>query len=120
MTIDRPRVEQTSALRPLWQEAFGDSQAYLDSFFTLAFSPDRCRCMTEGNRVTAAVYWFDCSCGQDKIAYVYASEDDFSSAFFNDFFRILHNFFYATVAASATGKRYGAVATEVIASVLYF
>ena len=72
MTIDRPRVEQISALRQLWQEAFGDSQDYLDSFFSLAFSPDRCRCMTEGHRVTAAVYWFDCSYKGEKLAYLYA------------------------------------------------
>lgn len=72
MTIDKPRTGQIPALRQLWQEAFGDSEAYLDSFFSLAFSPDRCRCVTENNRVAAALYWFDCSCRGERFAYLYA------------------------------------------------
>lgn len=72
MTIDSPKPEQIPQLRQLWQEAFGDTDAYLDSFFTLGFSPERCRCITEGGRVTAALYWFDCSCQGEKLAYLYA------------------------------------------------
>ena len=72
MTIDSPKPEQLRQLRLLWQEAFGDTDAYLDSFFSLAFSPDRCRCVTEGGRVTAALYWFDCRCQGEKLAYLYA------------------------------------------------
>lgn len=72
MTIDAPRPEQTVQLRRLWQEAFHDTEAYLDSFFSLAFSPDRSRCVTEDGRVAAALYWFDCSCMGKKFAYLYA------------------------------------------------
>lgn len=72
MTIDAPKPEQTAQLRQLWKEAFGDTDAYLDSFFAIAFSCDRCRCVTEDGRVTAALYWFDCSCGGKKMAYLYA------------------------------------------------
>ena len=72
MTIDAPNVEQTAWLRRLWKEAFGDSDAFLDRFFTIAYSPDRCRCVTADGRVTAALYWFDCDCQGEKLAYLYA------------------------------------------------
>lgn len=72
MTIDMPGLEQIPRLRQLWQEAFGDTDAFLDSFFSLAFSPERCRCVTEGDKVTAALYWFDCGCSGGKLAYLYA------------------------------------------------
>ena len=60
MTIDSPKIDQLPQLRALWKEAFGDTDAYLDSFFTLGFSPERCRCVTEDGQVSAALYWFDC------------------------------------------------------------
>lgn len=72
MTIDGPKCDQIRQLRWLWQEAFGDTEAFLNSFFSLAFSPDRCRCVTEDGRVTAALYWFDCLCQGEKLAYLYA------------------------------------------------
>ena len=72
MTIDAPKAEQTARLRRLWKEAFGDSEEFLDSFFSLAFAPERCRCVTEAGQVTAALYWFDCSCRGEKMAYLYA------------------------------------------------
>lgn len=72
MTIDRPKPEQICQLRQLWQEAFGDTEAFLDSFFSLAFSTERCLCITEHDRVVAALYWFDCSCHGRKMAYLYA------------------------------------------------
>ena len=72
MTIDLPKPGQIPQLRQLWQEAFGDSDAFLDSFFSLSFAPERCRCVTEENHVTAALYWFDCSCHGGKMAYLYA------------------------------------------------
>lgn len=72
MTIDAPKLWQIPQLRQLWQEAFGDSDAFLDSFFSLSFAPERCRCVTEENHVAAALYWFDCSCHGGKMAYLYA------------------------------------------------
>lgn len=72
MTIDTPGAEQTAQLRRLWQEAFGDSDAFLNSFFSLAFAPERCRCVTAENRIVAALYWFDCTCRGEKMAYLYA------------------------------------------------
>lgn len=72
MWIDRPGPEALPQLRRLWQLAFGDTEEFLDLFFSTAYSPDRCRCITEANRITAALYWFDCSCNGQKLAYLYA------------------------------------------------
>lgn len=72
MTIDYPKSENIPGLRRLWQEAFGDSDAFLDSFFATGFSPGRCRCIVEEGQIVAAHYWFDCSCNGRKIAYLYA------------------------------------------------
>lgn len=76
MTIDAPKQEQIHQLRRLWKEAFGDTDAFLDSFFGIAFSENRCRCVTEDGRVRAALYWFDCGCAGEKMAYLYAVATD--------------------------------------------
>lgn len=72
MRIDHPSREDTPALRQLWKLAFGDSDEFLDIFFTTAFSPSRCRCLRLEWEIAAVLYWFDCSCGDQKIAYLYA------------------------------------------------
>lgn len=71
MTIDCPTPAQLPALQALWQEAFGDSEEFIDLFFQNGFRFDRCRVLTEGT-VLGAVYWFDCSCRGFRYAYVYA------------------------------------------------
>ena len=72
MTIDAPLRSQIPQLRTLWREAFGDSEEFIDGFCETALSADRCRCVTEGGQVVAAVYWFDCSCQGQAVAYLYA------------------------------------------------
>ena len=72
MTIDAPKTAQIPQLRQLWKEAFGDTDTFLDSFFSLAFAPERCRCITLGDTVPSALYWFDCTCRGEKWAYLYA------------------------------------------------
>ena len=72
MIIDRPQESQLPQLRRLWQEAFGDSGEFLDGFYGAAFSRERCRCAVEDGQVTAAIYWFDCQCRGQKLAYLYA------------------------------------------------
>lgn len=72
MIIDRPTKQQIPHLRKLWSEAFGDTEAFLDTFFSTAFSPERCRCISQENTVSAALYWFDCVFSGRKIAYIYA------------------------------------------------
>lgn len=74
MIIDNPT--NTEPLRRLWKQAFGDTDAFLNSFFTFGFSPDRCRQITVDGNVVAALYWFDCSFQGKKIAYLYAVATD--------------------------------------------
>ena len=72
MTIDSPRPDQTPALRQLWQQAFGDTDEFLDGFFSVGFAPERCRIVLMDNQVVAALYWFDCEWASEKVAYLYA------------------------------------------------
>lgn len=72
MIIGKPEITQYSQLRALWQEAFSDTDFFIDAFFQTAFSDDRCRCAVEDDRVAAALYWFTCSCEGKNIAYLYA------------------------------------------------
>lgn len=76
MIIDRPQPGDIPALRRLWQQAFGDTEAFLDSFFTVGFSPDRCRCLWKDENLAAALYWFDCSWEEKPAAYLYAVATD--------------------------------------------
>jgi GNAT superfamily N-acetyltransferase len=66
----------TDKLRALWKTVFGDSDAFLDAFFAIAYSPDRCHYLTVGEDVVSALYWFDCSYSGGKLAYIYAVATD--------------------------------------------
>jgi len=72
MKIDHPDSPLVPQLRQLWKEAFGDTDAFLDIFFSTAFDPRRCRCITEDGQMLAALYWFDVTCQGQRFAYVYA------------------------------------------------
>lgn len=72
MNIKRPGQAQIPQLRQLWKQAFGDSDAFLDIFFSTAFAPERCRCVVDGETVAAALYWFSCEAGGQPVAYIYA------------------------------------------------
>ena len=72
MIIDAPSYTQIPALRSLWQQAFGDTDSFLDTFFATAFSPARCRCITRNGQLAAALYWFDCALETQQLAYLYA------------------------------------------------
>lgn len=72
MRIEHPASTDLPQLRALWKEAFGDTDSYLDIFFSAAFSPDRCMCVYTDSRVAAAAYWMDCSIGEHTAAYIYA------------------------------------------------
>lgn len=62
----------TDSLKALWKTVFGDTNAFIDSFFRIAYSPDRCRYMEENGEAICALYWFDCSYEGGKLAYIYA------------------------------------------------
>lgn len=72
MKLDAPHQRQIPGLRRLWKLAFEDTDAFLDTFFSTAFAPDRCRCVTLHDQVVAALYWFRCELEGQKLAYLYA------------------------------------------------
>ena len=76
MNFEHPGKEQIPQLVQLWKEAFGEYDGFWELFLETAFSSDHCRCIEESGQVIAGFYWFDCSCGEDKIAYVYAVVTD--------------------------------------------
>lgn len=59
-------------LRNLWKLAFGDTDEFLDGFFSTAYGAERCRFLTDGEEITAALYWLDCQLGAETYAYLYA------------------------------------------------
>lgn len=63
---------EVAQLRTLWKEAFGDTDAFLDGFYNLAFSTDRCCVAVQTESVVSAAYWFPCTCRGMQVAYVYA------------------------------------------------
>ena len=76
MIIEHPVREDIPALRALWKQAFGDTDAFLDSFFSLAFSADRAMVAREDNKVVGALYWLDCLWGEKRLSYIYAVATD--------------------------------------------
>ena len=76
MRFDHPTAHQTGALRALWRQAFGDTEEFLDQFFSTGFSPRHCRCAMENGQLAAALYWFDCEFDGRKLAYLYAIATD--------------------------------------------
>lgn len=78
MTMRYPTDSDIPALRRIWKEAFGDSDAFLDSFFAAAFSPERCRIADE-NGAKSVLYWFDCTLDGRRFAYLYAVATDKAS-----------------------------------------
>ena len=72
MIIDAPCYDDIPALRSLWKEAFGDGDAFLDGFFSTAFSPDRSACAKESGNLLGMLYWFDCEYDGGRVAYIYA------------------------------------------------
>lgn len=63
-------------LKKLWKQAFGDTDAFIDTFFSVAYCPDRCGYLTEDGQLVAMLYWFDCDYQGNKIAYLYAVATD--------------------------------------------
>lgn len=65
-------AENIPALRALWQEAFQESDAFTDLFFSKGYSPNRCHHIDENGIPVSALYWFDCRLEGHKLAYIYA------------------------------------------------
>ena len=76
MIFEQPGQEHLSRLVQLWKEAFGEFDGFWELFLNTGFLPDHCRCITENGGAIAGLYWFDCRCGKDKIAYIYGVVTD--------------------------------------------
>ena len=76
MTIDTPKISHAPVLRRLMMDTFGESDAFLDLFYSVAYSPERARAAYIDDKLVSALYWFDCECGGDRIAYLYAIATD--------------------------------------------
>ena len=76
MNIDYPSEYQIPQLRSLWKAAFGDEDDFLDAVYSIAYSPDRCRCLTLEGRTAAALYWFETTCQGARLAYIYGVATD--------------------------------------------
>ena len=76
MKIDNPSVTQYAGLKALWMTCFGDTDAFVDRFFAVAFSPERCLCVTRQEEILAAAYWLDVEFDNKKAAYIYAVATD--------------------------------------------
>ena len=71
-----PNEALIPGLRDLWKKAFGDTDEFLDLFFSTAYAPDRCRCIAQDAAVQSVLYWFDCELAGQKMAYIYAVATD--------------------------------------------
>lgn len=69
--LRNPDLQDIPALRRLWREAFGDSDAFLDAFFQTAFAPARSLVAAVDKEIAAALFWFFCDYEQGKLAYLY-------------------------------------------------
>lgn len=70
-----PEKTRLDALKKLWRRAFGEEE-FMESFFSAAFSPDRCRVGLEGEALAAMLYWLDGQCQGEPYAYLYAVATD--------------------------------------------
>ena len=71
-----PLTRDIPALRQLWKKAFAESDAFVDLFFSRAYSPDCCRVAVVDDRLAGMLYWFDCATRDCRIAYLYAVATD--------------------------------------------
>ncbi len=72
MKINTPAPQQIQQLMGLWKNAFGEYNGFWEMFLETAFSPQRCRCILEGDTITASLCWLDGELAGQKIAYLYA------------------------------------------------
>ena len=63
-------------LKLLWKKAFGDEQSFIDSFFEAGYAPECCRTALRDGKLVSMLFWFDCSVGSEKIAYIYGVATD--------------------------------------------
>ncbi len=65
------RVSFSSEIRPLWEEAFGDIDGFLDQFEKYGCDPEKFRVWKVGGTIVSAHYIFDCEYEGGRVAYIY-------------------------------------------------
>lgn len=64
-------ISKQKFAKDLFFEAFEDSDDFLSRFEKIAFSPERCHYIKDGETVISALYWFDCESSSGNLAYIY-------------------------------------------------
>lgn len=77
LTVRPSRPEDVPAQRELWKLAFGDSDAYIDNFYSAYYRPERVVVLEEEGAVRSMTAWFDTTFvvpgrGEYRAAYLYA------------------------------------------------
>lgn len=77
LTVRPSRPEDVPAQRELWKLAFGDSDAYIDNFYSAYYRPERVVVLEEEGTVRSMTAWFDTTFvvpgrGEYRAAYLYA------------------------------------------------
>ena len=49
---------------------------FIDTFFNVAYAPERCRYAEKDGEAVSALYWLDCEYAGQKLAYIYAVATD--------------------------------------------
>ncbi len=76
MLYKNPTWSDIPRLYALWKEVFGDSDSFLDGFFSVAFAPERARIAKADSKIIAALYILDCTVKKERLAYIYAVQTD--------------------------------------------
>lgn len=63
-------------LKRLWKKAFGDEDDFIDLFFETGYDSQCCRVAIQDGALAGMLFWFDCSLGSRKIAYIYGVATD--------------------------------------------
>lgn len=71
MNIKSPELKDIPVLKSLWKEAFADEDSFIDLFFETAFDKNRTFMAEVNGEISGALYWFDCECGGNPVAYIY-------------------------------------------------
>lgn len=69
-------MNNIAAMKALWKQAFGDTDKFIDGFFSTSFLSDRCHCLYDGDKLTAALYWMKALQNRKPVAYIYAVATD--------------------------------------------
>ncbi len=108
ITIKHGSKKNIPVMKQLWREAFGDSEEFIDTFFTKFYRPSRAFLAFEDGELVSMLYYMDvkAKCGKKRLktAYLYGVATKLSERR-RGHFRLLHNAFLDEV----KNKRYDAV-----------